>query len=83
MLGTDQRPGRTVPLGIPARPHYPRRIQHLRRPRWHSGLCSDVTTNTEAATSIGILVVALLIMLSVARFVGLTRERHERLDSLP
>ena len=30
--------------------------------------CSDVTTNTEAATSIGILVVALLIMLSVARF---------------
>ena len=30
--------------------------------------CSDVTTNTEAATSIGVLAVALLTMLSVARF---------------
>ena len=30
--------------------------------------CSDITTNTEAATSIGVLAVAFLIMLSVARF---------------
>ena len=30
--------------------------------------CSDITTNTEAATRIGVLAVAFLIMLSVARF---------------
>ena len=38
VLGTDQRHGRTVPLGAPSRLHRPRRIQHFRRPRCHPGL---------------------------------------------
>ena len=38
VLGPGQRSRRTTPLGVPSRPHHPRRIQHLPRPWWHSGL---------------------------------------------
>ncbi len=44
---------------------------------------SDITTNAEAATSIGVLAAAFLIMPLVVRFRRLSHERPQRLDPAP
>ena len=86
MLDADQRARWAVPLGVPARPQSPGVLSATAGGGGSRSFCtSDIITNAEAATSIGVLAAAFLVMLSVARFHRTTmsdlRARGHRLET--